>query len=186
MVEPMKPHLRPARNLSARFIIIALLGLVGCTTPDKTTDASTALKLEISNSPLTVKFINTSAQPIKISKPLDGSEHCWIMPHYKLMVTDHQGRPVPLSGRCGLYGFPEGSTRLPDNYLVTIPPGASYSRQLELTHDIPKSGMYKLCFHYVFYPGNNNRPDHRYPRGLWSGEVTSNTIEAHLEAKKQE
>lgn len=172
--------------MRAIFAIIALVCLVGCSAPRASSSRADALKVEISDSPLTVKFINTSTESLRILKPLDGSEWCWIMPHYKLTVTDRRGQTIPLSVRCGLYGYPYYETKWPDDYLVEIPAGGSYSRPLELNHDVPASGTYTLCFHYIFRPDNNRTRGGRYPRHLWRGEVSSNTIDAHLEALERE
>ena len=167
------------------FAIIALVGLVGCATPNAKSRPD-ALKVTISDAPLTVTFTNQGDEPIRILKPLDGSESCWIMPYYKLTVTDKDGREIPRSARCGMYGYPYWHTKWPDDYLVTIPAQASYSLPLRPNHDVPLTGSYTLCFHYIFTPDTKWTPGGRYPRNLWRGEALSNTLEAHLEALKHE
>jgi hypothetical protein len=172
--------------MRALLAIIALVGLLGCSTPSAKTVRSDALKLELSDSPLTLRFINTSSDPVRILKPLDGSEWCWIMPYYKLTVTDQRGQTIPLSGRCGLHGYPYYDTKWPNDYLVEIPAGGSFSHPLRLNHEVPVTGPYTLCFSYIFKPDSNRTPGGRYPRQLWRGEVSSNTIEAHLQALERE
>jgi hypothetical protein len=173
----------PAMRTS--LAIIALIGLFGCVT-SSTVPSSDVLKAEISGAPLTVKFVNNGDEPIRILKPLDGSESCWIMPYYKLTVTDEGGKEIPRSARCGMYGYPYSNTKWPDDYLVTIPAQGSYSLPLRPNHDIPVTGSYTLCFHYIFKPDTKWTPGGRYPRNLWRGEVTSNTIEARLETVQRE
>ncbi len=168
--------------MKTAFWILAAVVLVGCTTSDSHLPSSSGLKVELSDSPLAVKFTNNSTKPIRILRPLDGSEDCWKMPYYKLTVTDDRGRKVPLSGRCGMYGFPYEGTKWPDDYLVTIPAGGSYYRPLRLAHAIPVNGSYTLSFQYIFEPTSSRTPGGRYPRKLWRGEASSNEIKAHLEA----
>jgi hypothetical protein len=167
------------------IVSIPLLILAGCAAPAPQARISPTLKVEISDSPLTLKFINAGNQPVRILKPLDGSESCWIMPYYKLTVTDERENEIPLSPRCGNYYF-YWHTIWPDDYLITIPPGGSYSRRLPLFHDIPVSGTYQLCFHYIFEPKTKWAFDKRYPKHLWHGEAISNIIETHLEKVKLE
>ena len=167
------------------FVIIALMCLVGCVTSGSGPRLD-LLKAEISDAPLTVKFVNCGDEPIRILKPLDGSEWCWIMPYYKLTVTDERGKEIPRSARCGMYGYPYSDTKWPDDYLVTIAAHGSYSLPLRPNHDIPVTGSYTLCFHYIFEPDTKWTPGGRYPKSLWRGEVTSNTIEKRLEPVQRE
>jgi hypothetical protein len=167
------------------FAIMALIGLAGCAT-SSTGLKSGVLKVEISDAPLTAKFRNSGGEPIRILKPLDGSESCWIMPYYKLTLSDERGKEVPRAARCGLYGYPWSGTKWPDDYLVTIPAGGDYSVPLRPNHDIPTTGLYTISFHYVFKPNTKWTPGGRYPDNLWRGEVISNRIEARLEAMKRE
>jgi hypothetical protein len=165
--------------------IIALVGLVGCAIPNPGSH-SDALRVKISDAPLTVTFINGGDTPIRILKPLDGSESGWIMPYYKLTVVGSDGREIPHSAICGMYGYPFSHTKWPDDYLITIPAQASYSLPLRPNHDVPLAGSYTLCFHYIFKPDTKWTPGGRYPRNLWRGEATSNTIEAKLVAVERE
>jgi hypothetical protein len=96
-----------------------------------------------------------------------------------------EGREIRRSARCGMMDLWEG-TKWPGDYLVTIPPGGSYSRPLRLNHDIPVSGTYKLCFHYIFEPKTKWVFGKRYPKHLWRGEIDSNIIEMHLAELKRE
>jgi len=177
--------------MSAHCVIKILLSglvaasLVGCATPAPRAQVSATLKVEISDSPLALRFTNSGSEPMQILKPLDGSESCWIMPYYKLIVTDMRGKEIRRSARCGMMDLWEG-TKWPDDYLVTILPGGSYSRLLRPNHDLPASGTYKLCFHYIFEPATKWVFGKRYPKDLWRGETSSNIIETHLDEVKQE
>jgi hypothetical protein len=143
--------------------------------------AESPLKLELHDSPLAVTFTNTSPKPIRILKPLDGSEWCWIMPHYKLTVTTAEGQVIPMGPRCGLFGHPYSDTKWPDDYLVTIPPGGSHKQPLTAFHAIKATGTYNLQFHYIHKPDTDETPGGPYPPNLWRGETSSNTIKMRLE-----
>ena len=176
------------RNLAAAFLgVVAMLWLEGCGTnsTQKPSDLDNAtrktLKLELSDSPLAVTFVNIGKEPIRLLKPLDGSEWCWIMPYYKLTVTGTSGQEVPLMSRCGNYGFPYFGTTWPDDYVLTIPPGGSCQHKLDPVHDIRVSGTYKLQFQYIFTPETDNTPGGPYPPDLWRGEASSNSISARLD-----
>ena len=168
------------------FAICALLSLLGCAAPQAGTAPRDALKVELVEFPLSVKFTNSGTKPVRILKPVDGSESCWFMPYYKLTVKDQAGREIPRLPRCGMTGFIWSNTKWPDDYLVTVPPGGSFSRPLHVNHDIPKTALYTLCFHYVFRPESNRTPVGRYPRHLWRGELVSNTLDIPLKAVPHE
>ena len=162
-------------------LVLGLSGCGGSAIPTAvSSERSVGLKLELSDSPLAVQFVNTSDKPIRILKPSDGSEWCWIMPYYKLTVTDTLGREIPRAKRCGNFGSPYFNTKWPDDYLVAIPPGTTYQHPLCHSHELPAAGTYTLRFEYVFTPDIDTTPDGPYPPDLWRGEVSSNSISAHL------
>lgn len=134
------------------------------------------LKLELQANPLAVKFVNVSKRPLHILKPLDGSECCWIMPHYKLAIRNENGDEIPHRSRCGLFGFPYTGTKWPDDYAVTIEAGGSYIHRIEFVHNIPEAGAYTFRFEYRFTPVSDFTPGGRYPMNLWQGTAESNTI----------
>jgi len=146
----------------------------------KSEPESSELKLELQHSPLAVKFINIGKEPIRILKPLDGSEWCWIMPHYKLTVINENDREIGYAARCKVCGFPYMGTKWPDDYVVDIVPGGSYVHKLQHNHNIRKAGNYRIRFEYLFTPKSNRTPGGPYPAGLWRGSATSNTLETKL------
>lgn len=176
----------PQQVLKLMCFVLGAAILTGCSILGPHAQTSSTLKVELSDSPLTVKFINTGVEPIHLLKPLDGSESCLIMPYYKLTVTDEHGKKIRHSAECGLYGFLYENTKWPGDYLVTIPAGASYTHPLELDHDIPLTGVYTVHFRYIYDPNSNQKGGRRYPRNLWRGEASSNPIKTHLEAVKLE
>ena len=150
------------------------------------------LKLELQSNPLAVKFINMSNEPLRILKPLDGSEWSWIMPYYKLTVTTKNGHEMPIISRCARFGL--GYNKVwPDGYMVTINPGESYLHIIyEHVHKVPKEGLYTVQFEYQFTPNYDQLPGRGprmflmsghgsiYPPNLWRGTATSNTIVTKL------
>ena len=90
--------------------LAAILRITAVTHAADNPPQASPLKLELSATPLTVTFINTGKEPIRILKPLDGSEWCLIMPHYKLTVTDDRGQEMPMRARCGFFGYPYSGT----------------------------------------------------------------------------
>lgn len=174
--------------MSAKWGFLAFI-LTGCLPADLPPGGSPAehelqespLKIQLTAAPLAATFTNTGTEPLRILKPLDGSEWCLIMPHYRLTITDSQGKEVQLRPRCGLYGHPYTGTKWPDDYLVTLPPGESYTHPLHLhCHKLPAAGVYNLRFEYLFAPKTDTTPGGAYPPGLWRGEAVSNTIQTKL------
>jgi hypothetical protein len=140
-----------------------------------------SLKLELRDAPLAVKFVNVGKEPIRILKPLDGSQWCWMMPYYRLTVINDHDREIDYAPRCGNYGEPYSDTKWPDDYLVVIKPGGSYTHGLTHNHNIYEAGRYRLRFEYVFTPRLKGIRAGPYPEGLWRGTAVSNTLETKLE-----
>jgi hypothetical protein len=172
--------------MRAMFLLVGL-GVAAAACAGEPAPGDQHIRLELRASPLAVKFVNASKETVRILKPLDGSEWCWVMPHYKLTVIDDRDREVGLAERCKLYGAPYFGTRWPDDYVVIIRPGDSYTHPLSLNHAIREAGNYRLRFEYRFTPtadGLPADPDAKYPAGLWRGSATSNTIETELKPKR--
>lgn len=138
--------------------------------------------------PLFVRFTNMSKEPVYILKALDGSEWCWIMPHYKLTICDASSHEIPLQSRCGNFGL-YNNTTWPSDCVVKLKPSRSYERYIWPIHDVTEEGIYTLRFEYRFtpvgdqLPGNINAPFFlmygqglTYPPNLWRGTAVSNTI----------
>jgi hypothetical protein len=169
------------------FLVVAVTLVVGGPLP--TTAQAPAkpddppLRIELTAAPLAVKFVNTGKEPLRVLKPIDGSEWCWIMPYYKLTVVDDRDREVGFAERCKLYGAPYFDTRWPDDYVVTIQPGKSYTRPLSHNHALRTEGTYRVRFEYRFEPKTDDLPgsaDAKYPPGLWRGSAISNAVEVRL------
>lgn len=138
------------------------------------------LTLELRVDPLTARFINTGRDPVRILKPLDGSEWCWIMPYYRLTVIDDRDREAALAPRCKLHGFPYSGTAWPADYVVTIPAGGEYTHPVSHNHVLREAGTYRVRLEYLFAPKADRTPGGPYPEGLWVGSVMSNMIEVRL------
>jgi hypothetical protein len=162
------------------------------------------LQVELRDGPLRVTFTNKGDVPLRILKPLDGSEHCWIMPHYDLTLIDTRGKKLVRGGRCGNFGLPYSGTKWPEEYLITIQPGASHHQPLDADHyrrpsedvilfdelggatvkrlrdDRPVSGTFTAQFRYVFLPDTDDTPGGPYPSGLWRGKAVSAKITIKL------
>lgn len=173
------------RTLMAIALTVPGAGPLGAQPPAL---ADPPLRLELQADPLAVKFVNTGKEPIRILKPVDGSERSWVMPHYKLTAIDPHDREVGLAERCKLYGAPHMGTKWPDDYVVTIRPGESHTQPLSLLAlNIRTEGKYRLRFEYRFTPKADGLPgvaDAPYPPGLWRGSVMSNEVETRLRPNK--
>lgn len=144
--------------------------------PRNRTPDGPALSLRLQQNPLGVVFVNSGNKPIRILKPIDGSEWCWVMPHYDLSVFDLNGIEIKRMGRCGNFGGPYSNTSWPDDYLVMIPPGGEYFRHLPLVHQIPQTGPYRIQMEYTFDLTSGQGPSRQCPEGLWTGRIRSNSL----------
>ena len=139
------------------------------------------LLLELRTDPLTARFVNPGRDSVRILKPLDGSEWCWIMPHYRLTVIDDHDRVAPLAARCLMYGFPYTGTAWPADYVVTIPGGGEHIHPVRGHHHVLReAGTYRLRLEYLFAPKAGRTPGGPYPDGLWVGSALSNVVEVRL------
>jgi hypothetical protein len=171
------------RKLSRR----AVLGVVGGTALGTVATATPLppqqpgkLSLELRTDPLTARFVNAGRDPVRILKPFDGSEWCWIMPHYRLTVIDGNDREATMLPRCKLYGFPYFQTKWPDDYLVTIPAGGEFSLPVGHNHALREAGPYRVRLECLFAPKVARTAGGPYLEGLWVGSVISNTVKVRL------
>ena len=146
----------------------------------------TGLVLELQAVPFGVNFHNKGKTPLQVLKPIDGSEWCWVMPHYRLALVDEVGKKAHLVSRCGNHGLPYGDTRWPDDYLVVVPPGKSHFHPLDADLYNREGGRYTAVFEYKFLPGTESGPgpENPYPPGLWRGKAVSNEIVIRLSKSK--
>lgn len=122
-----------------------------------------------------IRFENHTRQPIRLLRPLDGSEWGWMMPIYDLTIINAQGTPIPLGSRCGMFGL-YSNLKWPDDYRVQVLPNDAYEMKVILARELRESGTYSVSFRYHYKPNEPNREDGRpiqYPDDLWAGEVTS-------------
>ena len=177
-------------------ITILLLCFTSCDRPhvdsiqlDEDGTSALTVSLEISEEcECTIRFENAGKTAIRILKPLDGSYHSWLMPHYAFRISETTGESLSLRPRCGNFGYPYGGTEWPDDYLITILPGRTFAIETFLPVTIPKDGEYNIEFEYRFEPDSNMLPtnEHEYPDSLWRGRVKSNSKKAQLKKRPTE
>lgn len=129
--------------------------------------------------PVIVRFTNRENQPIRILRPLDGSEWSWHMPYYRFTIHDADGTPLELASRCGVSGL-WANVEWPDDYIIRILPGDSYEMQVGIPHPIPADGEYTVSFEYVYDPKAAAKSSIEYPDGLWEGHARSEGIRLQL------
>lgn len=127
---------------------------------------------------VTVRFVNTGASPIRILKPLDGSQHGMYSPSYFFAARDESGAEMSHIPRsCGLSGTGVG-TRWPDDYVVSVPGHGAYQLTLPLQLQIPREGAYTLSFRYVV--GQTLSDRYPLPENVWRGSVVSEGVPCDL------
>lgn len=129
-----------------------------------------------------VRFENHMLTPLKILRPLDGSEWGWHMPQYALSIVDSTGMSIPMGTRCGMSGLYSG-LKWPDDYLIRLRPGDAYEMTVNLYRSIPVRTRYRVSFSYTYStlkkPGKENTGI-QYPDDLWRGTATSKPVELEL------
>lgn len=88
-----------------------------------------------------IRFENRSQRPLRLLRPIDGSEWGWHMPIYDLSITDSSGKAVPRGGRCKLSGL-YSDMKWPDDYRIQILPGDAYETTIGLARELAVSGRY--------------------------------------------
>lgn len=167
----------------------ALLILLPFAVTAQTTDESGLKVSVIRASPerraIIIRFENRSAAPLRLLRPIDGSEWGWHMPIYSLTIADSTGKSLPMGGRCGMSGL-YSNMKWPDDYRVQILPGDAYEMAVEICREIPVSASYKVTFEYQYDPTVKSRKQDdriKYPSDLWVG--TAKTEATTLEIAKQ-
>lgn len=120
---------------------------------------------------------NTGTNTLFILKPLDGSLWSWMLPFYRFAVSDTKGRKLGMPQRFKFGGL-WGGTRWPDDYLVKLLPGESFSTVLDLCYPIPEDGEYDVLFEYVMDTAQdpNRGVLLTYPPEAWNGKAASRPI----------
>jgi hypothetical protein len=122
-----------------------------------------------------IRFENHTREPIRLLRPLDGSEWGWLMPIYDLSITDDQGTQIPFYPRCGVFGL-YANLKWPDDYRVQVLPGDAYEMKVSTVREIRESVTYAVSFRYQYKPKEKKTEGKRfieYPDDLWVGEVSS-------------
>lgn len=121
-----------------------------------------------------VVFLNSGPDSVFILKPVDGSVNCWHMPYYRFTVRDPNGKQVGFRGRCGHSGL-WWKTKWPQDYLVEIKSGASYSVDTgwSLYYEFRHNGPHTISFEYVYEPREG---DFDPPAKAWRGKVAAPDI----------
>ena len=128
---------------------------------------------------IVVRFENQSRSPVKLLRPLDGSEWGWHLPFYDVLMTDSAGKSVPLGGRCGVSGLYSGP-KWPDDYRFQILPGDAYETHVDIAREYEISGKFSVRFRYTFDSATaaaNKDLGIQYPEDLWSGSTASEPVE---------
>lgn len=121
-------------------------------------------------------FTNHTDADIRILRPLDGSEWCWIYPHYKFEVTDSSGNKVKPGLRCGNFGYPYFETQWPDDYLIVIPPNGTKSVSVMCPMKLREGATYTISVEYVFTKDARPTSGYPYPKNLWVGSIRTATV----------
>ena len=135
------------------------------------------------NNPVIIRFTNWNNKAVKLLRPLDGSEWCWHMPHYRFTVVDSVGNSLSLMPRCGNSGL-WAELKWPDDYIIQILPGDSYEMQVGIPQKVSASGDYKVTFEYMYDPEVKSKARITYPDGLWQGQARSKDATLKLKASK--
>ena len=156
--------------------ILTILSFAGCLCAQDLTLAIKSQDGEGSKGQITASFTNNGKNEIGILRPLDGSMWRWHMPYYDFSVFDSQGDPVKIGGRCGHSGL-WANTKWPDDYLVVLRPGTSWSVDLHLPFEIPENDNYHVTLSYIYESTTGRKKlNMPYPEGLWVGVLKSNLI----------
>jgi hypothetical protein len=125
---------------------------------------------------VTLRFRNWSGVSGYLLKPLDGSEWCKFMPHYRWTPVGPAGKPLSRRSRCAHCGT-WSNTKWPDDYLVELKPGASWEITRQLPLRVEQPGMHRVRFEYEYLPGPNDFPQ---PARAWRGRLVSAEVDLFL------
>jgi hypothetical protein len=142
----------------------------------------TVLRYSAERRGIVVRFENHSSKPLRLLRPIDGSEWGWHMPIYDVSVTDSTGKAVPLGSRCGMSGL-YSNLKWPDDYRIQILPGDAYEMAVDMAREYPLTGSFTVSFRYTFDMSTKTpRPDPsiKYPDDLWVGSATSAPVQIEI------
>lgn len=166
--------------------LLALIALSLCAADD-TPKKPAGLKVSVLRySPerraVVVRFENDSPKPLRLLRPIDGSEWGWHMPIYDVSMMDSTGKAVPLGIRCGMSGL-YSDMAWPDDYRVQILPGDAYEMLVDMAREYPLAGRFTVSFRYTYDPTVKTPrldPSIKYPADLWVGSATSAPVEIEI------
>jgi hypothetical protein len=175
------------KSFILRLLAAASLLLLSSAHADPKQEPQTDLKVSITGpSPdqrgVIVRFENRSNQPIRLLRPLDGSEWGWHMPVYDFTVADAKGEKIPIGSRCGLSGL-YSNLKWPDDYRIQILPGDAYEMPVNLCREQPLDGPYTITFRYHHDPKaetTKKDPSIQYPADLWVGVAETTPTEVRF------
>jgi hypothetical protein len=131
---------------------------------------------------LTVRFRNLGPRPVGILKPLDGSEHCLLMPYYRFNVTDPDGGLLErLPRECAFWG-PWPANEWPQDQLVEIQPGATLDVETYLPYRFGREGPHTIDFEYVYEPIRERLPP---PPTAWRGSIKASEVVIDVTKREQ-
>ena len=144
--------------------------------------AVSVLRVSTATRGLVIRFENRSQTPLRLLRPIDGSEWGWHMPIYELTIADSSGKKIPMGSRCAFSGL-YSNLKWPDDYRIQILPGDAYEITVDTCRDIPASGTYTVSFRYHYDPSvKTPRQDFgiKYPDDLWIGSAVSEARQLEL------
>ena len=128
---------------------------------------------------IVVRFENLTHGPLRLLRPLDGSEWGWHMPFYEVSMTDSAGKSVPLGVRCKLSGL-YSNIKWPDDYRFQVLPGDAYEMHVDIAREDGVSGKFSVRFRYTYAPAvvtASQRSGIQYPEDLWAGSAASEPVD---------
>ena len=147
----------------------------------------TVLRYSPDRRAIVVRFENMSRSPLKLLRPLDGSEWGWHLPFYDVSLTDSAGKAVPLGSRCGVSGL-YSNIKWHDDYRFQILPGDAYETHVDIARDEGTSGKFTVRFRYTYdgaVAAANKGSGIPYPEDLWSGSTASEPVEIIIPEPKR-
>lgn len=158
------------------------VALAADTTPQAPELKVTVLRYSTERRGIVVRFENHSSKPLRLLRPIDGSEWGWHMPIYDVSVTDSAGKAVPLGSRCGMSGL-YSDMKWPDDYRIQIQPGDAYEMTVDMAREHPMVGKFTVSFRYTFDTSTKtprSDPRIKYPDDLWVGSAVSAPVQIEI------
>jgi hypothetical protein len=117
--------------------------------------------------PVRIRLVNDSRSDVLLFRPLDGSEYCRHLPHYRFEVIDVGGRMLEPDIECGISGL-WADTTWPASYVIKLRPGESFEKKMD-PPQITEPGTYKIHFAYEYRVDEDAQESFPTPPGAWVG-----------------